>query len=80
MKKLSVFIALCIILSSCTKTVDLFVKMVKEDVSVPGKKYKVPVQIDLRSQRQAIGFTLQKGTNIGTSGEYYVGDEVTQVG
>jgi hypothetical protein len=54
MKKLSVFIALCIILSSCTKTVDVFAKIIKEDVSVPGKKYKVPVEINVSSEEEYV--------------------------
>ena len=70
MKKLSVFIALYIILSSCTKTVDQVVKIIKEDVSVHGKKYKVPVEIETRSEGMSIGFGLKKGTTT-ANGEFY---------
>jgi hypothetical protein len=70
MKKLSVFIALCIILSSCTKTVDLFVKIIKEDVSVPGKKYKVPVEINLTAVRSLATFEVKKQEIATTSGEW----------
>jgi hypothetical protein len=70
MKKLSVFMALCIILSSCTKTVDVFVKIIKEDVSVPGKKYKVPVEINLTAERSAAYFEVKKQGIATTYGEW----------
>ena len=72
MKKLSVFIALCIILSSCTKTV--------ENIPVPGNQYKVPIQIDLRSEGMAVYFDLKKGANITSGGEFYFGDGYIQNG
>ena len=80
MKKLLGFISLCIILSSCTKTVDQVVKIIKEDVSVHGKKYRVPIQIDLRSERLAAYFELKKGNNITSGGEFYFGDGYNQNG
>lgn len=80
MKKLSVFIALCIIWSSCTKTVDQFVKIIKEDknIPVPRKKYKVPVEINLTVVRSEAYLEVKKQEIVTTGGEFYSSDGYTQ--